>query len=72
MLKRLQDRHGNCAEALTKKEAVDAGLTVTVNPDTDTCDLSHHRREGTRVQNRHNVQVGSRDNTGKDGFLHHT
>ena len=43
----------------------------------DNCDLSDHRREGTRVQNRRNVQVGSRDNqqkprTGKDGFLYHT
>ncbi len=43
----------------------------------DNCDLSEHRREGTRVQNRRNVQVGSRDNqqkprTVKDGFLHHT
>jgi hypothetical protein len=42
----------------------------------DNCDLSDHRRERTRVQNRRNVQVGSRDNpqkphTGKDGFLHH-
>ncbi len=42
----------------------------------DNCDLSDHRREGTRVQNRRNVQVGSRDNqqkprTVKDGFLHH-
>ena len=43
----------------------------------DNCDLSDHHREGTRVQNRLNVQSGSRDNqqkshTGKDGFLHHT
>jgi hypothetical protein len=44
----------------------------------DNWDLRDHRREGTRVQNRRNVQVGSRDNqqkpprTGKDGFLHHT
>jgi hypothetical protein len=43
----------------------------------DNCDLSDHRREGTCVQNRRNVQVGSRDNqqkprAGKDGFLHHT
>jgi hypothetical protein len=143
LLKRLQDRHGNCAEVLTKKDSADAASGATVNPDTpnvlqammqleqaktraktanrvaleaekekdaaekeveelkrqlhpnsahtdddagdahdllakfDNCDLSDHRREGTRVQNRRNVQVGSRDNqqkprTGKDGFLHHT
>ncbi len=45
--------------------------------DFDNCDLSDHRREGTRVQNRRNVQVGSRDNQqkprlDKDGFLYHT
>jgi hypothetical protein len=43
----------------------------------DNGDLSDHRREGTRVQHRRNVQLGSRDNlqkprTGKDGFWHHT
>ena len=43
----------------------------------DNWDLRDHRREGTRVQYRRNVQVGSRDNqqkprTDKDGFLHHT
>jgi hypothetical protein len=42
----------------------------------DNCDLSNHRGEGTRVQNRRNVQVGSCDNqqkprSDKDGFLHH-
>jgi hypothetical protein len=143
LLKRLQDRHVECAQALTKKAAADAQAAATVNPDTpnvlqammkleqakaraktankvaleaqkekdaaekaveelkrqlqpkrartdddagdahdllaefDNCDLSDHRREGTRVQNRRNVLVGSRDNqqkprTGKDGFLHHT
>ena len=43
----------------------------------DNWDLRDHHREGTRVQNRRNVQVGSRDNqqkprTCKDGFLLHT
>jgi hypothetical protein len=43
----------------------------------DYCDLSDHRREGTRVQTRHNVEVGSLDNqqnppTVNNGFLHHT
>jgi hypothetical protein len=141
-LKRLQDRHVDCAEAVAKKAAADAASAATVNPDTpnvmqammkfekvnarsktankvaleaekendaaekaveelkrqlqpkrartdddagdahemlvefDNCDLSDHHREGTRVQNRRNVQVGSRDNQqkprpGKDGFLHH-
>jgi hypothetical protein len=55
----------------------DAGDPHDLLAEFDNCDLSDHRREGTRVQNRRNVQVGSRDNqqksrTGKDGFLHHT
>ena len=56
----------------------DAGDAHDLLAEFDNCDLSEHRREGTRVQNRRNVQVGSRDNqqkpprTGKDGFLHHT
>jgi hypothetical protein len=121
LLKRLQDRHFECAQAVTKKAAADAQAAATVNPDTpnvlqtmmkleqakaraktankvaleaekekdaaeraveelkwqlqpkrarndddagdahdllaefDICDLSDHRREGTRVQNRRNV-----------------
>ncbi len=40
-------------------------------------DLRDHRQEATRVQNRRNVQLGSRQNQAKprtdtDGFLHHT
>ncbi len=55
----------------------DAGDAHDLLAEFDNCDLSDHHREGTRVQNRRNVQVGSRDNqqkprTGKDGFLHHT
>jgi hypothetical protein len=55
----------------------DAGDVHDLLAEFDNCDLSDHRREGTRVQNRRNVQFGSRDNqqkphTGKDGFLHHT
>ncbi len=33
LLKRLQDRHVDCAEALTKKAAADAVSAATVNPD---------------------------------------
>jgi hypothetical protein len=143
LLKRLQDRHVNCAEAVAKKATADAASAATVNPDApnvlqtmmklewsnaraktankvalesekekdaaekeveelkrqlqpkrahsdadagdaheihaevDNWDLRDHRREGTHVQNRRNVQVGSRDNQqkphpGKDGFLLHT
>ena len=55
----------------------DAGDAHDLLAEFDNCDLSDHRREATRVQNRCNVQVGSRDNqqnprTGKDDFLHHT
>ena len=142
LLKRLQDRHVQCAEAVAKKAAADAASPAAVDPDTpnvlqammkleqakaraktankvaleaekekdaaeqavaelkrqlqpkrarthddagdahqvlaevDNWDLSVHRREATRVQNRRNVQVGSRENepaprTGKDGFLNH-
>ena len=142
MLKRLQDRHVQCAEAVSKKGAADAASAADVSPDAsnvlqammkleqakaraktankvaleaekekdaaekeveelkrqlqpkrarthddagdahqvlaevDNWDLSVHRREATRVQNRRNVQVGSRENepaprTGKDGFLNH-
>jgi hypothetical protein len=140
LIKRLQDRHVDCAEALAKKAAPDAASAATVNPDApnvlqsmmkleqanaraktankvalesekekdaaekaveelkrqlqpkrarsdtdagdaheilaevDNWDLRDHRREGTRVQNRRNVQVGSRINQQqprpvKDGFL---
>ncbi len=34
LLKRLQDRHVDCAEVVVKKAAADAGSTATVNPDT--------------------------------------
>jgi hypothetical protein len=34
LLKRLQDRHVECAQALTKKAAADAQAAATVNPDT--------------------------------------
>ncbi len=33
MIKRLQDRHVNCAEAVAKKAAVDAVSDDTVDPD---------------------------------------
>ena len=33
LLKRLQDRHVDCAEALAKKAAADAVSATTVNPD---------------------------------------
>jgi hypothetical protein len=56
----------------------DAGDAHDLIAEFDNWDLRDHHREGTRVQNRRNVQVGSRDNqqkpprTGKEGFLHHT
>ncbi len=54
----------------------DGGDAHDVLAEFDNCDLSVHRREGTLVQKRRNVQVGSSDNqqkprTDKDGFLHH-
>ena len=33
-LKRLQDRHVECAQAVVKKAAVDAASAATVSPDT--------------------------------------
>ena len=43
----------------------------------DNWDLRDHRQQATHVQNRRNVQVGSRNNQSKpctvtDDFLHHT
>jgi hypothetical protein len=32
--KRLEEHHGNCAQALTEKDAADAASAATVNPDT--------------------------------------
>jgi hypothetical protein len=66
-------------EQLQPKRArsdADAGDAHEICAEVDNWDLRDHRREGTRVQNRRNVQVGSRDNQqkprpGKDGFLHH-
>ena len=34
LLKRLQDRHGECAQAVAKKATVDAASATTVSPDT--------------------------------------
>ena len=34
LIKRLEENHGNCAEALAKKAAADAASAATVNPDT--------------------------------------
>ena len=55
----------------------DAGDAHEILAEVDNWDLRDHRRDGTRVQNRRNVQVGSRINQqqprpGKDGFLLHT
>jgi hypothetical protein len=33
LLERLEENHDNCAEALTKKDAVDADSAATVSPD---------------------------------------
>ena len=55
----------------------DAGDTHKQLAEVDNWDLRDHRQQVTHVQNRRNVQVGSRMNqakprTGTDGFLHHT
>ena len=55
----------------------DAGDAHEQLAEVDNWDLRDHRQQATRVQNRRNVQVGSRQNqakprTGTDGFLHHT
>ena len=55
----------------------DAGDAHKMLAEVDNWDLSVHRREATRVQNRRKVEVGSHENqpkshTGKDGFLCHT
>jgi len=55
----------------------DAGDAHEVLAEVENWDLRDHRQQATRVQNRRNVQVGSRQNqakprTGTDGFLHHT
>jgi hypothetical protein len=54
-----------------------AGDTDEKLTEVDNWDLRDHRQQVTSVQNRRNVQVGSRMNqakprTGTDGFLHHT
>ena len=54
----------------------DTGDGHDMHAEVDEWDLRDFRREATRVQNRRNVEVGSRDNqptprTGKDGFLYH-
>ncbi len=67
-------------EQLQPKRAhsdVDAGDAHEIPAEVDNWDLRDHRREGTRVQNRRNVQVGSRDNQqkpcpGKDGLGSHS
>jgi hypothetical protein len=55
----------------------DPGDAHEMLEEVDNWDLSDHCQQATRVQNRLNVQVGSRKNqpksrTGTDGFLHHT
>ncbi len=54
----------------------DAGDAHEVLAEVENWDLSYHRQQATRVQNRRNVQLGSRQNqaqprAGTDGFLHH-
>jgi hypothetical protein len=76
LLKRLQDRHVECVQTVAKKAVADVS-SATVSPDTPKVLLRDHRQQTTRVQNHHNVQVGSRKNQAKtrtstDGFLHHT
>jgi hypothetical protein len=142
LIKRLEENHGNCAEAVAKKAAADAASAATVDPDApnvlqammqlqqaksraeaanklaleaekerdaaekaveelkrqlqpkrprtdddagdahemlaevENWDLRDHRQQATRVQNRRNVHLGSRQNqaqprAGTDGFLHH-
>jgi hypothetical protein len=53
-----------------------AGDAHEVIGEVENWDLRDHRQQETRVQNRRNVQVGSRQNqaqprAGTDGFLHH-
>ncbi len=53
-----------------------AGDAHEMLSEVDNWDLSVHRREATRVQNRCKVEVGSLENqpkprTGKDGLLYH-
>ena len=55
----------------------DSGDAHEMLAEVDNWDLRDHRQQATRVQNRRNVPVGSRENqpkprTGTDGFLHHT
>ena len=55
-------------EQLQPKRArsdADAGDAHEILAEVDNWDLRDHRREGTRVQNRRNVQVGSRQNQAK-------
>ena len=54
-----------------------AGDAHEVIGEVENWDLRDHRQQETRVQNRRNVQLGSRQNqakprAGTDGFLHHT
>ena len=54
----------------------DAGDDREMLAEVDNWDLSVHRREATRMQNRRNVALGSlqdqpKSHTGKDGFLIH-
>jgi hypothetical protein len=63
------------AEAANKLADDDAGDAHEKLAEVDNWDLRDHRQQSTRVQNRRNVQVGSRKNqaksrTGTYGFLH--
>jgi hypothetical protein len=54
----------------------DAGDAHEVIAEVENWDLRDHRQQATRMQNRRNVQLGSRQNqaqprTGTDDFLHH-
>ncbi len=48
-----------------KAHAKNVGDAHDLIEEFDNCDLNDHRREGTRVHNRRNVQAGSRDNQQK-------
>jgi hypothetical protein len=57
LLKRLQENHGNCAEALKKKAAADTDSVATVSPDTPNMlqAMMQLRQDKSRAETAHKV-----------------
>jgi hypothetical protein len=65
LLKRLQDRHVECAQPVAKKAAADAASAATVNPDTQNVRRAMMKLEQANARAKNHKQGCSGDGEGK-------